>query len=341
MRRSATLTLGFLFAAGCSAQRGSDLAPLSNQAGSTVELMAGVGATGPTSGTASVLAAGGGGSASVSARGGVSGGGSAAAGGGSAAASGSTSYLAGRRAPAGAGAPSGTGMAAGATASARAGSGGAASAAGSAAVSGGSMGGAAGATGGGVGSAGRPAASGGSPSAADRNTNRLAECAAPTGMVSYTLAMAAMPSTAQRAAYDKITEAMDVAVSYYNCFTDIQKRVMVSYNPDVATADGSTNGSIRFGAQSSINHITAMHEIAHTVGIGSAQFGAMISNGIFTGREATAQLVAITGNPADQVHGDRQHFWPYGLNYTTEVKSIDDLINHCKLVVAIRKDLGQ
>jgi len=167
-----------------------------------------------------------------------------------------------------------------------------------------------------------------------------AQCSMPTGAVTYTLAKAAMPSAAQQAAYDKISAAMDAAVSYYNCYTNITKRDMVSYDPNVATADGSTNGSIRFGAQSSINYITAMHEISHSVGVGGAQFGPLVVDGIFTGKNATAQLVEITGKADDKVHADKQHFWPYGLNYTTEVKSSDDLIAHCKMVVAIRKDLG-
>ena len=54
---------------------------------------------------------------------------------------------------------------------------------------------------------------------------------------------------------------------YYNCYTDIVKELNVQYNPSVATADGNINGSIRFGSRDSMNHITAMHEIAHTVGI--------------------------------------------------------------------------
>lgn len=110
--------------------------------------------------------------------------------------------------------------------------------------------------------------------------------------------------------------------------------------PSVATADGNVNGSIRFGATSSMNYITAMHEIGHTVGVGSREFGALVVDGVFTGEAATRQLRAITGNESDVVHADTQHFWPYGLNYTTEVKTTDDLVNHCKIVVAIREDIG-
>ncbi|WP_437293083.1 hypothetical protein [Sorangium sp. So ce426] len=161
-----------------------------------------------------------------------------------------------------------------------------------------------------------------------------------TGGITYTLAKVASPTAEQQSAYDKITSAMDEALSHYNCQTSIEKRLSVSYVPSVATADGNVNGSIRFGATSSMNYITAMHEIGHTLGVGSREFGALVVDGVFTGEAATRQLRAITGNESDVVHADTQHFWPYGLNYTTEVKSTDDLVNHCKIVVAIREDIG-
>ncbi|WP_437902560.1 hypothetical protein WME95_28675 [Sorangium sp. So ce327] len=161
-----------------------------------------------------------------------------------------------------------------------------------------------------------------------------------TGGITYTLAKVASPTAEQQSAYDKITSAMDEALSYYNCQTSIEKRLSVSYVPSVATADGNVNGAIRFGATSSMNYITAMHEIGHTLGVGSREFGALVVDGVFTGEAATRQLRAITGNESDVVHADTQHFWPYGLNYTTEVKTTDDLVNHCKIVVAIREDIG-
>ena len=40
------------------------------------------------------------------------------------------------------------------------------------------------------------------------------------------------------------------------------------------------------------------------------------------------------------VHADRLHFWPYGLNYSSEVQSEADLTNHCKVVQAIHHDMG-
>jgi hypothetical protein len=187
---------------------------------------------------------------------------------------------------------------------------------------GGSPGGDAGGTGGGSGGAGGGSACPGS------------------GSITYTLAKAPQPTEQQQNAYDLITEAMDEAISFYNCYTDIERTLNVTYNPDVATADGNENGSIRFGQTPYMNHITAMHEISHVVGIGNPTFDSMTNDGIFSGETATATLRSITGNPEDEVHGDDQHFWPYGLNQTSEVGSDQDLIDHCKMVLAIRVDLG-
>ena len=85
----------------------------------------------------------------------------------------------------------------------------------------------------------------------------------------------------------------------------------------------------------------ADHEIAHTVGVGQASnWSSFDMNGTFTGMNATAELRAITGNPMDVLHCDSQHFWPYGLNYVSEAQSTADLVDHCRMVTAIRKDLG-
>jgi len=61
---------------------------------------------------------------------------------------------------------------------------------------------------------------------------------------------------------------------------------------------------------------------------------------IWTGTNATAELRAISGVPTDVINGDTQHFWPYGLNYASEVKSEADVIDHCRIVMALRKDMG-
>ncbi|WP_437565893.1 hypothetical protein [Sorangium sp. So ce542] len=89
-----------------------------------------------------------------------------------------------------------------------------------------------------------------------------------------------------------------------------------------------------------MNHITAIREIGHTLGIGGRELQASRVDGIFTGPMATAQLRATTRNGSDVAQPDSQHFWPYGLNCTSEVKSEAALVNHCTIVSAIREDIG-
>ncbi|HEX9998834.1 MAG TPA: hypothetical protein VGB74_00120 [Actinoplanes sp.] len=161
------------------------------------------------------------------------------------------------------------------------------------------------------------------------------------GHVTYTLTRAANPTADQTEAYGLITAAMDQALTIYNCQIDITKALTVSYNPAVATADGNFNGSIRFGARASMRRVTAMHEIAHTLGVGTvAAWAAHLSGGVWTGAAATAKVAELTGNQTVEIHGDAQHFWPYGLNYESEVTSENDLVIHCQVVLALRRDMG-
>jgi hypothetical protein len=168
-----------------------------------------------------------------------------------------------------------------------------------------------------------------------------------SGHVTYTLARAANPSAEQTTAYGLITTAVEKAIVYYNCYTNITKSLNVQYVPSVQTADGNINGSLRFGSDKTyMDYRTAMHEIGHTVGIGQASnWGSFVTaEKIFTGSNALAELQAINAElttPGDtQVHADNQHFWPYGLNQQSEVHSERDLIFHCRMVMAIRRDLG-
>jgi hypothetical protein len=237
----------------------------------------------------------------------------------------------------GGGAVAGSGGSAGSTG--EAGSGGAAGSGGTSAGEGGlggkgsfgGKGGTGGAGGaGGAGGQGGASGSGGMPG----------DCPA-SGTITYTLNRAANPSSDEEDAYEHITEAMDEAVEYYNCYTNVSRMLSISYVTSVQTADGNPNGSIRFGSDRAyMNHITAMHEISHVLGVGSNEWDAMIVDGFFTGEAATAELREITGNPSERLNGDNQHFWPYGLNRTSEVMGEEDLLNHLRLVVQSRVDLG-
>ena len=220
----------------------------------------------------------------------------------------------------------------GTSGAAHAGSAGAAGASGGAAHAGTGSGGAS--------AGGAPAGMGGASAGASGSTCPGA------GHISYTLAKSASPTATEQAAYDKIKIAMDKAITYYDCYTSITKSLNVSYVPSVETADGNISGSIRFGMNTTyMDYRSAMHEIAHTVGIGQASnWGTFLSGGLFTGAHAAAQLKAINAKLTTplypDVHADTQHFWPYGINQQSEVKGEADLIAHCQMVVAIRQDLG-
>jgi hypothetical protein len=162
------------------------------------------------------------------------------------------------------------------------------------------------------------------------------------GGITYTLARASSPTAAQADAYSRITAAMDLAVAEYNCYLGVTKALSVTYDTGVATADGSYSGSIRFGASTAyMNQATAQHEIAHTLGVGTySTWSSFVSNGTWTGAKGVAALRTLTGDPAAVLYADTQHFWPNGLNQASEATSADDYVANCKMVAALRGDMG-
>jgi hypothetical protein len=160
------------------------------------------------------------------------------------------------------------------------------------------------------------------------------------GRVTYTLERAENPTPEQLAAYERITASMGRAVKYYNDNTTrVEKRITAQYSPGTPTADGNINGSIRIGKTQN-NVRVCLHEISHTVGIGtSAEWAKLVVDGVFTGEKATALVRKLAGDKNAVLHADRMHFWPYGLNFDSEAKSEDDFVNHCKMVEAICEDM--
>ena len=158
--------------------------------------------------------------------------------------------------------------------------------------------------------------------------------------VTYVLHKSANPTDDEQDAYKRITAAMDSAVYIYNKYTNLSKYINVYYSTGVPTAEASSNGDLRFGKDRSYMFVgTAMHEMAHTMGMGTtSEYKAMMEGGVFKGKKAQALLKEIDG-PNAELHGDSQHFWPYGLNYASEVKSEQDLINHARIVEAMYQDI--
>jgi hypothetical protein len=142
----------------------------------------------------------------------------------------------------------------------------------------------------------------------------------------------------QRKIYDQIDVSMKAAVGYYNRYTKLSKHVTVTFSPDIPTADGNINGNIRVGG--SRNTRTLLHELGHVMGVGQHRnWNKLVVNGLWQGANANKLLQEFTKDPNAQLHADRMHFWPYGLNYDSELKSEQDMIRHAMPVQAIVKDL--
>lgn len=135
----------------------------------------------------------------------------------------------------------------------------------------------------------------------------------------------------------RIVSAMDGAVALYNEVGKFDKQLTAAYSPGTPTADANFNGYIRFGGQ--IGKRTALHEIGHTLGVGTTrQWRQLLVDGKWTGEHANALLKEFDG-PDAIVKGDRQHFWPYGLNFDKESSPEND-VRHVKMVAAFRIDMG-
>ncbi|WP_405651351.1 hypothetical protein [Streptomyces sp. NBC_00019] len=155
--------------------------------------------------------------------------------------------------------------------------------------------------------------------------------------ITWTLERASNPTADQQTAYNLITAAMNAAVARYNNLSDLGKSITVRYDPSVPTADGNLNGTIRFGNRSYMTERTALHEIAHTIGVGtSSGWSALGGSGTWTGAQATALVRQFDGSSAKLSTGGG-HFWPYGLNYENEM-SRTAADRHVQIVAAMVRD---
>jgi hypothetical protein len=135
----------------------------------------------------------------------------------------------------------------------------------------------------------------------------------------------------------RIVKAMDEAVAVYNKYGQFDRVLTANWNPGTPTADANFGGWINFGGQ--IGTRTALHEIAHTLGIGtSPNWAKFARDGKWTGKYGIAQLKQLDG-PDAVLHCDHQHFWPYGLNYDNE-GGTENFKRNVLMVTAMRADMG-
>lgn len=170
------------------------------------------------------------------------------------------------------------------------------------------------------------------PQAAPASQERVAAAS-----ITWSLERASNPTQDQLAAYDLITRAMNAAVARYNNLSDLGKNITVRYDPGVPTADGNINGTIRFGNRAYMTERTALHEIAHTIGVGtSSGWSRLGGSGTWTGAQATALVRQFDGSGAKLSTGGG-HFWPYGLNYENEFSNTA-ADRHVQIVAAMVRD---
>ncbi|MCX4911543.1 hypothetical protein [Streptomyces sp. NBC_00878] len=155
--------------------------------------------------------------------------------------------------------------------------------------------------------------------------------------ITWTLERASNPTQDQQTAYTLITAAMNAAVARYNNLSDLGKTITVRYDPGVPTADGNINGTIRFGNRGYMTERTALHEIAHTIGVGtSSGWSSLGGSGTWRGAQATALVKQYDGSGATLSTGGG-HFWPYGLNYDNEFSNTA-ADRHVQIVAAMVRD---
>lgn len=158
--------------------------------------------------------------------------------------------------------------------------------------------------------------------------------------ITYQLSKEPNADSETQGKYREIESALDQAIELYLRHTALSVRLKVTYNPSVPTAqakpsdDTPGEGIIDFGG--SISKRVAMHELGHVFGAGF--WGNLGHDGEFHGPLAKAKLEELDG-PGAKLNADSQHFWPYGLNLDSDVKSDQDYVNHCLMVEAIHQDI--
>lgn len=155
--------------------------------------------------------------------------------------------------------------------------------------------------------------------------------------ITWQLQRVSNPSSDQNDAYNRINNAMNAAVNRYNRLApNANKYITVQYVPSVQTADGNINGNIRFGSNRSyMNERTALHEISHTLGVGTTNsFNWRCSQANWP--NALPLLRSWDGQNA-KINCGGGHFWPYGLNYDNEM-SDTNANRHTQLVNAMVRD---
>ena len=146
-----------------------------------------------------------------------------------------------------------------------------------------------------------------------------------------------MRSGGDQATYNRIKEAAETAVNWWNNLTEMKGfGPNVGYESGTPTADCSYGGWIRVGPNSSYQRCgTIMHEMLHGIGVipwadtewsrhnlRSGVNGDGYGTGYWLGDRVT-EVLTFWDNKVQQLNGDYQHMWPYGINGASEDNGSD------------------
>lgn len=158
--------------------------------------------------------------------------------------------------------------------------------------------------------------------------NVIKFCTIPQGSVSYTIREGGDADAVAR-----ITSAVKSAVNYWNNLTSISGLTLsVGYDSGVPTAECSYGGYMSVGSNSSYQATgTIMHEMLHAVGVipwndtewsrhnlRSSVSSDGYGTGYWLGDRVTEVLRFWDNSETEQLNGDYQHMWPYGINGSFE-----------------------
>lgn len=145
----------------------------------------------------------------------------------------------------------------------------------------------------------------------------------PKGTVTYSLTSSLTGEHRTR-----VGDAVSSAVNYFNDLTSIQgHHITVHYGSGTPTAEASYGGFMRFGPNPSYQRTgTALHEMGHTIGVGthsmwygpSSPLRETGSSGAWLGENANHVVKFISNDPNEYLRGDSVHMWPYGINGASE-----------------------
>lgn len=136
-----------------------------------------------------------------------------------------------------------------------------------------------------------------------------------------------------------IAARMDSASYYYSVYCSKPKNIKVKYKTSVPTANSVVGGqTINFGGQMGLS--TALHEISHSIGVGSKRWQNIYLDDSkkYCKPIATQLIIELTNNPNAKISGDKSHFWPFNMNYSKDLKSEEDAIRHVMILEAMVQD---